>query len=79
MMQATDFRKRDDCAGGGEVYRTGLRAVLGKRQMRSRLMVISKIRRKHATQVTLVENDHVVETLATDRANDALDVGVLPR
>jgi hypothetical protein len=25
--------------------------------------------------VTLVEDDDVIETLATDRANDALDVG----
>ncbi len=46
--------------------------------MRSRLVVISKIRRKHAAQVTLVEYDDVVETLATDRANDALHIGVLP-
>ncbi len=42
MMQATNFRKRDDRAGGEQVYRTGLRAVLVERQMRSRLVVISK-------------------------------------
>ena len=28
--------------------------------------------------MTLIEDDDVVETLATDRANDALDIGVLP-
>jgi hypothetical protein len=28
--------------------------------------------------MTLIEDDHVVETLATDRANDALNIGVLP-
>ena len=79
MMQATDFWERDDRARGGQVYRTGLRAILVKRQMRSRLVVISKIRRKHAAQMALVENDDVVETLSTDRANDALYIGVLPR
>ena len=47
--------------------------------MRSRLMVISKIRRKHAAQVALVEYDEVIETLSTDRTNDALHISVLPR
>ena len=31
-----------------------------------------------SAQVTLVEDDDVIETLTTDRANDALDVGILP-
>ena len=44
--------------------------------MRSRLVVIAKIRRKHAAQVALVENDDVVETLAAYGAYDALHIGV---
>jgi hypothetical protein len=27
----------------------------------------------------LIENDDVIETFATDRANDAFDIGILPR
>lgn len=41
--------------------------------------MILKIRRQHTAQVTLIEDDHVIETFAADGANDALHIGVLPR
>jgi len=41
--------------------------------------VILKVRRQHTAQVTLIEDDDVIETLAADRADDALDIGILPR
>ena len=37
-------------------------------------VIILKIARQDVAQVTLVEDDDVVETFATDRANDALDM-----
>jgi hypothetical protein len=42
-------------------------------------VVIVKVRRQHAAQMMLIEDDDVIEALAAHRANDALDVGVLPR
>ena len=42
-------------------------------------VVIVKVRRQHTAQVTLIEDDDVIETFAADRADDALDVGVLSR
>ena len=44
--------------------------------MRAAPMVVGDIRAKDATEMPLVEDDDVVETLAADRADDALDVGV---
>ena len=79
MMQTTDLRERDYLARSGWVYRSALRTILGEREMRSRLMAIVKVRRQQTAQVTLTGDDGVIETLATDRANDALDVSVLPR
>jgi hypothetical protein len=79
MMQTTDLRKRDNLAGSGWMYRAALGTILVELEMRSRLVVILKVRRQHAAQVTLPENDDVIETLAADRANDPLSVGVLPR
>ena len=38
-----------------------------------------KIRRQHSAQVTLTEDNDVIEAFAADRADDALDIGVLPR
>ena len=42
-------------------------------------MIILKIARQDVAQVTLVEDDDVVETFATDRANDALDIDPMGR
>ena len=66
MMQTTDLRERDYLARSGWGYRSALRTILGEREMRSRLVVIMKVRRQHATQVALIEDDDVVETFAAD-------------
>ena len=79
MVEASDLWEGDDLAGLGWVYRAALRTILGEREVRSRRVVIVKVGRQHALQVTLIEDDDVIETLAANRANDALDVGVLPR
>jgi hypothetical protein len=66
MMETADLWEGDDLAGGGWVDRPKLGAILGEREMRSRLVVIVKVRRQHAAQVTLIEDDDVIETFAAD-------------
>src|ERR1700681_1415640 len=46
--------------------------------MRLAVVVILKVCRQHSAQVTLIEDDDVIEAFAADRADDALDIGVLP-
>jgi hypothetical protein len=46
--------------------------------MRSGVMVILKIARQHAAQVTLAEDDNVIQTFAADRSDETLGVGILP-
>ena len=41
-------------------------------------MVVGEICAKNATEMCLVEHDHVIETLATQGADHALDVRILP-
>src|SRR5271163_4286679 len=79
MVQATDLWERDNFAGSGRMYRAALGTILAERKVRFRLVVILNVRRQYAAQVTLIEDDDVIETLTADRANDAFDVGVLPR
>ena len=79
MVQASDLWKGDNVAGRGRLYRTRLGAILAEREMRAASVVILKVYRKHTAQVMLVGNDDVIETFAADRADDALDIGVLPR
>ena len=77
-MQTADFRERDDLCRGRRAIRTGLRAILGERQMRSGVMIVVEIGRQDAAQVGFIEDDDVIETLAADRTDEALDIGVLP-
>src|SRR5262245_1051499 len=46
--------------------------------MRSRVMMIVKIARQHAAQVTLAHDDNVIQTFAADRSDETLRVGILP-
>src|SRR5262245_18551164 len=54
-------------------------AAHGKRKMPSGAMMILKIARQNAAQVTIVENDNVIQAFTADRADEMLDVGILPR
>ena len=47
--------------------------------MRSRLVVVLEVVLQNPTQVSPVEHDHMVEAFPPDRANQSLDVAVLPR
>jgi hypothetical protein len=46
--------------------------------MRARAVIVGELLGKDAAQVSLAEDDHVVEALAADGANDPLDEGILP-
>src|SRR6266851_1176099 len=46
--------------------------------MGSRSVIVIQIRTKDTTEGRFVEHDHVVQALAPNRTNDALDVGPLP-
>jgi hypothetical protein len=78
MMQPADLREGYNISCGGKLYATRPRAVLVEREMRSGVMMILKTARQYAAQVTLVEDDNVIQTFAADRTDETLDVRVLP-
>lgn len=78
MVQAADLWEGDNGACGGRLYGPRLGAILVQREMRATSVVILKICPQHSAQVTLIEDDNVIETFAADRADDALDIGILP-
>ena len=47
--------------------------------MNSRLVVIGEIFTKNLHQMFFVPDEHMVQTLTSDRANDAFSIGSLPR
>ena len=55
-----------------------MRALLFQGEMGSRRLVVGETRTEEAFQVAVVEYDDVIEALAPDRADQALDIGILP-
>jgi hypothetical protein len=79
MMEATDFGNRDDRPGGDPSDRSVIWRVLFEAEMRSAPMIVTTVGREDASEVRLVDDDHVIETLSADRADQAFDVRILPR
>ena len=78
-MQATDLWDGDDLSESVWHDRARVRAILVERKMSARSMVVVDVRREDAAQMALVEDHDVIQTLAANRTDDALDVCVLPR
>lgn len=53
--------------------------ILGQRQMGAVLVIVSDISIEYAAQMSRVEDDEVIETFSTDRADQTFDMAVLPR
>jgi hypothetical protein len=47
--------------------------------MGARAVVVAQVAVQATTEVSLIQDDHVVEELAADGADHALDEGILPR
>ena len=54
------------------------RTLLAQAQVRSRFMVVAEIRRQSSLEMAGVQDDVVVETLPSDRADESLSVWILP-
>jgi hypothetical protein len=79
MMEATDLTNRNHTSVFRWIDITSEWRIAIERRVDSRLVVGAGAARQDATQVIVAEEDHVIEALATDRADHALGVGVLPR
>ncbi len=60
MMKSTDLWKGDDFTLAGWLSRARLRTIFPKRQIRSGLVVIIKVRGEDPMQMPLVQDDHVI-------------------
>lgn len=75
-METTDFRHDDDLSGGVWGKRPVIWRVLRKSEMRSGLMIVPDVGSEDAPKMGLVDDDHVVETLASDGSDQAFDVRI---
>jgi hypothetical protein len=78
VVQAADFWKLHDLARRGELDGPELGCILVEREVCARLMVIGEVAGQDAAQVSLAEDENVIQTFASDRTDQALRVRVLP-
>jgi hypothetical protein len=79
MVQAANLGNGDDLTGSRTLCRAFHWAIFGEREVSPGSMVVVDVGQENAPKVPLVEDDNVIETFSTDRADDALDVRILPR
>src|SRR5881296_3233261 len=78
VMQATDFGNRDDRAEFRWLDGSSIGRIFVEREMSARPVIIGKVARQGAAQVSFAKDENVIQTLAPDRADDPLRKGVLP-
>ena len=78
MMQAADFRDGDHLSDPAWHDPAGVGAILVERKMCAGTLVVVDVGGQDATQMALVEDHEVIQTLAANRTDHALDVSVLP-
>ena len=79
MVEPTDTWERHDAADLRRLYLALGGGVRLQGHVRPVDVIVGEVLSENSPKMLLVENDHVVETLATDRADQSLGVGILPR
>src|SRR3989442_4039957 len=79
MMQATDFGNRDDHAQARWLDWPSVGCVLVEGEMSASLVIVREVAGQGAAQVSFAPDDDMIETLAPDRADEPIRIGVLPR
>jgi hypothetical protein len=78
VMEATTFRQGDHPAHFRWLDRSGLWAIHLEGQMGATSVIIGDIRREHPLEMPYVEDDDMIEHVATDTPDEPLAVGILP-
>jgi len=79
MMETAYLRDRHDASKFWRLHRSPLRRVLGQREMCSRPVIVRREGFHLPVQPRFVEDDHMIEALAANGTDYALDVGPMPR
>src|SRR5262245_20635789 len=79
VVQTAEVTSRDDRAVGRRRDGSRHRRILVQRQVRPTFQVIRDVRTQGAAQSAFIGDNDVVEALATNRPDQPLRVGVLPR
>src|SRR5207249_9129625 len=84
MMQATDFGNLDDPAELPPLDWPCVGGILVEREVRASLLIASlaiarEVPGQDATQMSFAQDEDMIQALASDRADEPLREGILPR
>jgi hypothetical protein len=79
MLEPADIGKFDDLPAFWRLHGSRIGTVHVQRSVHTPAMVVLKVAGQDALEMALVQYDDVVKALSPDGADQALDVGVLPR
>jgi hypothetical protein len=79
VMQSANVRELEDRTPIRRVHRSRVRAIHVQRQVRAPTMVVVEVGSERPPEMALAEYDDVVEAVAADAADQAFNVGILPR
>src|SRR5438445_5245171 len=77
VVEAADVGQGNHAAELGWLDGARLGCILIEREMRSRAVVVAKVAAQTATEMSLAQDDHVVEKLTTEGADGSFGEGVL--
>ena len=77
-VKTADLRNQDHLAVVRRMDGAGIRAIFVAREMCPRAVIVLDVGRQDPAQMALVDHEYVIQALATNRADDALDVRILP-
>ena len=77
MVQFSEDRRGNNASDGLNGARHG--RVLVQREVGPRIIVIRHVRKEHVAQMPLAKHDDMIETLPSDRTDQAFAVSILPR
>src|SRR5467141_4126159 len=78
VVESADLRQGKDASLRGWLNGARLGSILLECEMRAGAVVVAEVAAQTTTEVSLIQDDHVVEELAADGADHAFDEGILP-
>ena len=78
MMESADLGQRTAAALLGWLNGARLGRILLEHEMGARAVVVAEVAAQTTTEVSLIEDNHVVEQFVSDGANDSLGERILP-
>ena len=79
VVESADLRQRNDLTMRWRLDSARFRGVFVESQVRARAVIVADVIAETTPQVSLVEDDDVVEEFASDGTDHALGEGILPR